>query len=188
MMVFVTCSVLKNEIEVAILALGMDDEVIYISLSLHVDDERMKAKLDERLMEAGTHGEQISMIIGTGCNPEMTQIAETYSAKILPFINCLHLLLGDEMMALNQNENTYFLTGGWLENWRGIFNLGMGRDVYDAKMNFALYDRTLLLDSGTGIPSVEEQFDFFEYTGVPIEPYEITLEHFQKQLLCLKQE
>ncbi|MGV8906876.1 MAG: DUF1638 domain-containing protein [Acetobacterium sp.] len=184
-MVFVACAILEEEIKCAMKELGIQDEVIFIDPALHVDEKRLEAGLIEKLNEAQSRNEKIGLLIGTKCHPGMMEIAKKYEAKIAPNANCAELLLGDKMKELDSECNSFYLSDGWLKNWRRIFIDELKWDACDARQNFGLYERIVFVDTGVGEVSDEDQFDFFEYTQVPIEPYETSLDHFKAQIKSL---
>ena len=101
--------------------------------------------------------------------------------------NCIEILLGEEKVRELDNEcSTFYITDGWLKNWRSIFCEGDYKwDAIDARMNFGRYERILLLDTGLTEFTDEEIIDFYEFTEVPIETYPITLDHLKQEILEL---
>ena len=184
-MVFVACAILAEEIKCAMKELGIQDEVIFIDPALHIDDKLLEAALIEKLNEAQSRNDKIGLLIGTSCHPKMMEIAKKYEAKIAPKANCTDLLLGDKMKELDSECNSFYVSCGWLENWRNIFVDGLKWDACDARQNFGSYERVVFVDTGIGEVSDEDQFDFFEYTQVPIETYETSLDHFKAQIMSL---
>lgn len=187
-MIFVACAILVEEIKCAMKELGMQDEVIFIDPALHVDDKLLESALIEKLNEAQSRKDKIGLLIGTRCHPKMMEIAKEYGAKIAPKINCSDLLLGDKMKELDSECNSFYVSRGWLENWQRIFVDGLKWDACDGRQNFGSYERIVFVDTGIGEVSDEDQFDFFEFTQVPIEPYETSLDHFKEQIMSLKKE
>lgn len=78
--------------------------------------------------------------------------------------------------------HAFYITGGWLENWRNIFIDGLKWDEIDARQNFGYYDRIVLLD--TGLRPVDDLMilEFYEYTQVPIETIPVTLDYMRELL------
>ncbi|MDR0862179.1 MAG: DUF1638 domain-containing protein [Oscillospiraceae bacterium] len=181
-MVIVACSVFEDELRAAMAELNMTHEVLYIPSTLDLDYDELKSALESTLAQAASRGEPIALLYGTACHPEMTAIAERHGAKLLQNKNCIAMLLGEKLDELGEESNTYFLTRGWLKKWQELIRTGVAWSDTDARLNFGVFDRTVALDSGTGDMSDEDLFDFFEYTQVPIEPYEISLERFKQQL------
>jgi len=96
------------------------------------------------------------------------------------------MLLGEKMAELDAEAKTFYLTSGWLENWRKIFMEGLGWDAVDARQNFGYYDRILLLD--TGIVPIDDMnlLEFYDYAQVPVETMPVDPDNLRillKQLL-----
>ena len=183
MKVFVACSVLEDEIKKAMQELGLNNNLSYIEAALHVDLKKLENALKATLADMQNKGEKSAVLLGTKCHPNIEEIAADFNAKIINGSNCIELLLGEEeIKRLDQEAKTFYLTGGWLKNWRKIFIEGLKWDAIDARMNFGFYDRLLLLDTGLREFSDEEILEFFEYTQVPVEIYPVTLDHFKEKL------
>lgn len=185
--VFVACSILSEEIHNAIEGLGFDIKVLYIDAALHVDLDKLETAINGKLEEVKNMRGKPAILVGSKCHPDIETIADKYDAKIIASSNCIELLLGNKMKELDQESKTFYITSGWLKNWRKIFVEGLKWDSIDAKQNFGYYDRILLLDTGLSEISDEDILEFFEYTQVPIEIYPVTLENFKQELLNLSE-
>jgi len=183
--VFVACSMLSEEIQKTMEELGFDNELLYIDAALHVDLDKLETAINGKLEEVKNKGGKPAILVGSKCHPDIQTIADKYAAKIIASSNCIELLLGEKMKEFDQKSKTFYITNGWLKNWRRIFVEGLHWDSIDAKQNFGYYDRVLLLDTGLSEISDEDILEFFEYTQVPIEIYPVTLEHFKQELLNL---
>ena len=138
------------------------------------------ASLNSALDELGEKG--IVMVIGDQCHPDMEKMAGARGGILLRGKNCIEMLLGDRMAQLDAEAKTFYLTGGWLENWRKIFIEGLRWDEVDARQNFGYYDRILLLDTGV-VPIDEEKIlEFYDYSQVPIEIMPVDLDNLRNLL------
>jgi len=118
------------------------------------------------------------------CHPKMSEFIEEYDVIKLQPRNCIELILGKERQnELEKSDKIFYLTQGWLQNWREIFSQGQGWDEIDARQNFGFYDKILLLDTGVSEFNDEDILDFFEYTQVPIEIENIDLAVFKKNVV-----
>jgi hypothetical protein len=123
------------------------------------------------------------LLYGSMCHPDIARMADEYGAALPCEGNCIDMFLSPERKKeLEGGENVFFMTSGWLQYWRDIFQLGQGWDTIDARINFGRYDKCLILDSGSYDISEEEIFDFFEYIQVPIDIEPLTLDHFKNIL------
>jgi hypothetical protein len=89
----------------------------------------------------------------------------------------------DRQKEIEKSEKVFYLTPGWLQNWKDIFLQGQGWDEIDARQNMGFYDKILLLDTGVSEFSDEELLEFFEYTQVPIEIEDIGLAVFKENIV-----
>lgn len=172
------CGILKQEMEH--LAKDENIETSYLDPALHVDFDKLAESLTCALNNMG--GGNTVLVIGTKCHPDMENIAAKHGVRIIKAVNCIEMLLGDRLAQLDAEARTFYLTGGWLANWRKIFIEDLKWDKVDARQNFGYHDRILLLDTGFFPIDDEELLEFFEYTGVPIEVKPIDLENLRKKL------
>jgi hypothetical protein len=174
------CEILRNEIEQ--LLQGKNIEVEYLEAGLHTDFKKLEAAVNNALESMGNCG--VSLGYGTMCHPAMEAIASAKGSKVMQAKNCIEMLLGDQLAELDAQSRSFYITGGWLANWRKIFVEQMHWDKVDARQNFGFYERILLLDTGL-VPIDEEMIlEFFDYTEVPIEVLSVNLDNLEKLLLA----
>lgn len=174
----ISCGILKNELD--FLTRDRNTEVRYIDAALHVDFDRLAGAMKDVFNEAG--GEDTLLVIGARCHPDMEKMAAGYGGRVVGAGNCIEMILGDKMAELDAEARTFYLTAGWLDNWRNIFIEGLKWDGVDARQNFGYYDRILLLDTGVVPIDDEKVLEFFDYTQVPVEIMPVGLDNFQKLL------
>lgn len=172
------CGILRNELEH--LLEGRNIEVNYLDPALHVDLDKLAKQLVASL--ENIDAEDIPLIIGNQCHPELAEMTAARGGRVIGAKNCIEMLLGEKMLELDAENKTFYLTGGWLENWRQIFIEGLKWDAVDARQNFGFYKRILLLD--TGVVPIDEMslLEFFDYAQVPVETMSVGLDYFQKLL------
>ncbi|MTI85679.1 MAG: DUF1638 domain-containing protein [Firmicutes bacterium] len=172
------CGILRHELEHLLEKQNVD--ITYIEAALHVDFDKLAQSVTKNLHGMGGNG--IPLIIGTQCHPEMEQLVAEHGGRVMQAKSCIEMLLGEKMAEMDAEAKTFYLTSGWLENWRHIFMEGLGWDAVDARQNFGYYDRILLLD--TGITPVDEMnlLAFFDYAQVPVEPIQVDLDNLRKLL------
>lgn len=158
-------------------------KVIYTAPALHVDFDKLKDGITQAL-DNNTPEEKVVLFFGAMCHPEMNEFIEEYNVVKLEPKNCIELILGKERQnELEKSDKIFYITQGWLQNWRKIFSQGQGWDEIDARQNFGFYDKILLLDTGVSEFNDEDILDFFEYTQVPIEIENINLTVFKKSVV-----
>lgn len=42
--------------------------------------------------------------------------------------NCIELMMGERMKETDRDSRTFYLTPGWLDSWRELFDSGWGLD------------------------------------------------------------
>lgn len=180
---FVGCSILAEEINLALkeLNLAEQDPIMNIDAALHVDLDLLMNELKAKLDRAANMGTPL-VLLGSKCHPEIQQITQKYKGKIVNGANCIELLLGSKMDELDQEAKTFYITNGWLKNWKEIFVQGLKWDSVDARINFGYYDRILLLDTGVTEIDDLEILEFYEYTQCPIEIIPVTLDNLKEEI------
>ncbi len=185
--VFVACSMLSEEIKKIMEELDLDNKVLYLDAALHVDLDLLEQALESKLREVGSNEKPV-LLIGTKCHPDIQSLANRYKCSIVRGSNCIELLLGPKMKDLDSEAKTFYLTKGWLQNWRKIFIEGLKWDPVDARQNFGFYDRIVCIDTDIGEIAEEDILEFFEYTQVPVEIYPVNLEHLKEEMLNVLQQ
>ncbi|WP_018086223.1 DUF1638 domain-containing protein [Desulfurispora thermophila] len=172
------CGILRHELEY--LLANENVEIRYLDAALHVNLDKLANEITNALKQMS--GDNISLVIGNQCHPEMEDMAAARGGRVIQAKSCIEMLLGEKMAEMDAEAKTFYLTSGWLENWRKIFMEGLGWDAVDARQNFGYYDRILLLD--TGIVPIDEinLLEFYDYTQVPIETISVDLGHLHRLL------
>jgi hypothetical protein len=171
------CGILARELEH--LLRECQAEISYLDPALHVDLDKLAAELEKGMQQVE---EGAALVLGTQCHPDLANLIAGKRMRGIQAKNCIEMLLGDEMARMDSEAKTFYITGGWLENWRSIFIEGLKWDEIDARQNFGYYDRIVLLDTGIWPVDDEMILEFYEYTRVPIEMVPVTLDHLRKLL------
>ena len=176
--IFISCGIFKEEIEYLIRENKFSHRVIFLDPALHVNFDRLKTSLVEALEKNRAEGAAIKVLYGH-CHPEIKELLERYGAKKLGAGNCLEAFVGhEEVVRLNTEATSFFLSAGWINNWEKIFAAGRKDFGFDFKSMFKQYKRILVFDTGV-IPIDEEKVQRFSaFTGLPVERMSITLDHF----------
>lgn len=178
MVKIIACGIMRHELE--FLLKEHDIDTGYIDAALHIDENRLAGALTGKLKDAGGN---VAVVIGAHCHTDMAGIIAAHNSRLINAASCIEMLLGSEEKArLDAEANTFYLTSGWLEQWRAIFIDGQKWDAVDARQNFGYYDRILLLDTGIAPVNDEKILEFYEYTQVPIEIMPVDLRHLNKLL------
>jgi len=175
---FISCGIFKEEIEFLAREKKFPHRVIFLDAALHVNFDRLKASLVDALEKNRAEGAAIKVLYGH-CHPEIMDLLKRYGAKKLRAGNCLEAFVGhEEVVRLNKEAISFFLSAGWIDNWEKIFEAGKKDFGFDFRSMFKQYKRILVFDTGV-IPLNEEKVRLFsEFTGLPVERMSITLDHF----------
>lgn len=182
----ICCGILQKELEQIFDENFVDNKNIsrvYLEPALHVDLDKLYTQLKSTLADSSKTSEKLVLVYGLHCHPELEVLARNFRASIIPARNCIEMVLGEEVIKLNQEAKTFYLTPGWLENWENIFINGLGWDSIAARQNFGFYDRILLLDTGVTPLAEEKILEFFDYTQIPVEIRGIGLQNLRKLIL-----
>jgi hypothetical protein len=175
--IFISCGILQEELRHLAREGLFGGNVVFLDAALHVNFDRLKARLEQALEEAQKTGAELRVIYGH-CHPDMTDILDRYGAKKIEAGNCIEALVGGEEIArLDAEAKTFFLTAGWVNNVEKIFSAGRKEFNLDVSSMFAQYKRIIVFDTGV-IPIDEGKVEkFSKFTGLPVERRSITLKH-----------
>ncbi len=183
----VACGILQPELELIMKRIkelqppGTEIKVTYVPPGLHVDYDKLKDGITSTL-DTVTDDKKV-LLFGSMCHPEIGEFTEKYGVVRLEPGNCVEMILGKERQReIEKTAKVFYLTPGWLQNWRDIFKKGQGWDEVDARINFGFYDKILLLDTGVAPLNDDELLEFFDYTQVPIEIESVDLSLFQNNI------
>lgn len=176
--IFIGCGIFQEELRHLAEKGLFDGNIIFLDAALHVNFDKLKAQLEQALEKTKETGKELKVLYGH-CHPDMIEILDRYGAKKLAAGNCLEAMIGpEEMIRLNAEATSFFLSVGWVNNWEKMFEMGKKDFNFDFKSMFENYKRIVVLDTGI-IPVDEEKIQKFSvFTGLPIERKTITLDYF----------
>jgi hypothetical protein len=183
--VIISCGIFRQEIESLARERGFSKDVVFLDASLHVNFDKLKARLTGALEKYGKGSRKVKVLYGH-CHPEMTEIIARYGAKRIEAGNCLEAIAGAEEIArIDREAKTFFLTSGWVNNWEAMFRLGEEDFNFDFRKMFSSYKRIIVFDI-RGIPVDEEKVrKLSDYAKLPVERRSMTLDHFRKVISAL---
>ncbi|GMO47094.1 MAG: hypothetical protein Ta2B_29020 [Termitinemataceae bacterium] len=177
-----SCGIFQLELEHILpnLREKLGEEILlkFLPPGLDVSEAKLEAAIAEGL--ASFNNRKTALLYGSMCHTNMAELAKTSNSIYPKPANCAAMLLGAEKKkAMDAQGNFYYLTLGGLRLWREIYKEGHGWDDADARVNFASFEKIIVLDTGVIEIPDEELFEFFEYTQVPVEIEKISLDHFE---------
>lgn len=161
-------------------------ETIWIRAGLHSDLNLLEKHLRAALLQTSPRDSDLRLMLGTGCLPQVAELAGGYNIPTLPTKNCVAALVGEDRLRELERDKTLVITPAWIrKTWfaeDGMRAL-LGWDDTDFRINFGRYDRILVLDAGLSPLTDEETLEAFEVIQVPIESEPFSLSHFEEVLL-----
>ncbi|MDR0409427.1 MAG: DUF1638 domain-containing protein [Spirochaetaceae bacterium] len=184
----VSCGIFRYELEKLLpeieVEAGCRLEVDFLAPALDVNAARLEEAVAAPLSRR--EKQPVVLLYGNMCHTEWPRITGKSGALYPNAANCVEMLLSpEEKKAIDAEGNVYFLTMGGLRQWKEIYQQGHGWDASDARVNFGYFDKIVLLDTGVFEISDEDLFEFFEFTQIPIEVMQISLDYFKTTLLTL---
>jgi hypothetical protein len=177
--IFISCGIFKEELEYLIREKGLDWNITFLDAALHVNFDKLKEHLVRTLEENRKEGAELKVLYGH-CHPDIMEILEKYGAKKMEAGNCLEAIVGaEEIKRLDSEAKSFFLTAGWINNWKKMFDLGKSDFDFDFKTMFANYKRIIVFDSHIVPINEDNVIEFSEFTELPVERKSISLDYFQ---------
>ncbi len=170
----ISCGILKDEVDAALKLEGLDVPVFYLSPAPCVDPSSLEKQLVKALQRSSEVADQAVVLIGL-CHRDIDQIIARFPARRLPVNDCFDAILGPRRKQLDREMNTFYTLPAWLRHWKRALVKKLGWDNVDARQNFGLYQRIILLDVGVSPFSDEEILEFFDFTSVPVEITQVDL-------------
>ena len=172
--VLISCGILKDEVEAALENEGLKVPVFYLAPAPCVEPQALEVQLTKALRRSAEIADEAVVLIGL-CHRDIDAIIAAFNAHRLPINDCFDALLGYRRRDVDRGSRTFYTLPSWLRHWRRALVKKLGWDEADARQNFGLYERIVLLDAGVQSFSDEEVLEFFDFTGVPIDIVQIDL-------------
>ncbi len=174
----IACSIFQKELA-AIIKRKVMLNIHWIDAALHANPDKMEKEISAVVSSIETNNDDIRLLFGNGCHPDMGVIAEKCgSARLCNEKNCIQAFLGIEQTQQIEKDRTMIVSPGWLVAWQNIMD-GLGWDKIDVRINMGMYDRIVLIDPNVSDISDEMIIEFFDLVQVPVETFEITLDTFK---------
>jgi len=197
--VIVSCGTLQPELNfLKDTGFLTDTRILYTPPGLHERPEELKTQLQKQMENARRYGEKIIVVYGRRCYINSYDSLQDIDGLIgkrpgevvrIDAENCIDMLTtGEERNEIANGRKIYWLSPGWLKNWKFIF-----KDWDKAKANetFPQNEKAILLDGinffnhyGQRYP--EKVLEFSDWLGLEIEPYNISLERFRNLIVEAK--
>ena len=168
--------------------------VFFTPPGLHERPRELEEQLTRQLAKAREVAQKTIVVYGARCFVDYSDPSRDVDALLreqghgnrhVDALNCVDMLTdAEERGRIADGRKVYWLTPGWLRNWRYIFR---DWDAGKANETFPQNDRAVLLD-GIGFfeqwsaEKPEEVLAFSDWMKIPIEPVNISLARLQELL------
>ena len=196
----VACGTLRRELTYLRDSGFLDaDRVLYTGPGLHAKPEELKAQLRRQLARARESSLHVIVVYGSKCyldanEPTVTidALLDGHNACRVTAESCVDMLCdGQSRDGLAQGQSVLWLSPGWIDNWKRVYQEYLGWDAADANMNFpGYYSKAIVLD-----PQPLHMFDEWtaheperilelsDWTRLPVESRPVTLDRLKDLLV-----
>lgn len=181
--VWLSCGVVRDEME-ELKRLGrIGGELLFLDSMLHMDPPKLEAKLTAALIQRVDKTGRLVLVYGD-CTARMLNLVRSFQVGRINVINCAQLLLGRDRYRQLMHEEAFIVLPEWARRWEYIMKseLGLSQEVAHGLMG---ENRGVLVYLDTGLLPVPEQqlAQFAAYSGLPWRVESITLDCMLATLL-----
>jgi hypothetical protein len=177
--------------------------VLYTPPGLHALPHKLEEHLTRRLAQARQWctDSEIIVVYGKKCHVSTDEPRKRVDTMLDELGEGIVRVQGDygydmlagydhrQRISGGRQDKILWFTPGWLKSWKTVYQKYFGWDAADANANFpGFYDKIVVLDA-LGLADeymtqhAEEILELFDWTGLEVEFYPITLDHFRGLLL-----
>jgi len=184
MYTLISCGVFRNEVEAVIQDLDFPVEPRYLDPGLHVDFDELSSELKQELERC--KNQKIIVAYGA-CHPRMEELLSPYGAVLLDCQSCVDAMITrQEVERRAENGLFFYLSPGWLECWRDMFNR-LNWTQEGARLELGSFKGSIYMDTlGDASKREDALMEFFDYTLLPYEILPVNLDHFRSLIIKAK--
>ena len=186
--VWLSCGVIRSEIEELMRQRLIEGELLFLDSMLHMDPPQLEARLIEYLEHKKDTLGCIVLVYGD-CSAHMLDIVRLFRVGRVSVINCAQLLLGRERYRQLMREEAFLVLPEWASRWEHIMKseLGLNTEVAQGLMG---ENRGVLVYLDTGLVPVPEKHlaAFSAYSGLPWRTETVSLDNMLAILLAARDE
>jgi hypothetical protein len=153
----VSCGILHRELKYLTDIGFLDaDIILYTAPGLHANRDELKSQLTKQLENARKYSQDIIVVYGKNCHPDIDKITQGNRISRLEAEDCIDMLADLEKrkeMSGGRIGSIFWLSPGWLDYagknryvWERIYKDSLGWDNADANVNFGTYRKAIFLD------------------------------------------
>ena len=179
----IACPIFEKELESVLAELNLAPSINYMHYTIHTNPLMMEEQLSEKVVTGRGDNKKIRFLVGKHCKGlrDMTEVVAGCNGKIPQAVNCIDMLIGDELTQKLQKNRTSLMTPAWVRMINRSIADGQW-SVPDARLNLGWYNKILILDTGVDPLSDEQIMEFFDLTQVEIDILPVDLKHFKALL------
>lgn len=195
----VACGTLRRELSCLRESGFLDAErVLLTGPGLHAKPEELKVQLQRQLARAEDACDRVIVVYGSKCYLDLDDPTTTVdsfipdgAARRVRAESCIDMLAdASEREELAEGQKVLWLSPGWIDHWKRIYQQYLGWDAADANMNFpGYYSKAIMLDP---VPlglferwtaeEPERILEFSDWTHLPVESRPVTLDRLKALL------
>jgi hypothetical protein len=202
----VSCGILKRELSY-LEGIGFlnADKVLYTEPGLHANRDELKSQLTRQLENAKKYSENVIVVYGETCHPEIDNITKGNNISRLEANDCIDMLADVKKrkeMSSGEFGSIFWLSPGWLDYavnnryvWERIYRDYLGWEDADAHVNFGTYRKAIFLDPkpmnvigeiNYDVYTPKNIFDFSNWTHLTVSRQVVSLDRLKSLLsMCV---
>ena len=198
----VSCGILKRELSYLTETGFLDaDKILYTESGLHANRDELKSQLTRRLEEAKQFSENVIVVYGETCHPDIDNITQGNRISRIEANDCIDMLADvkkQKEISGKEYGSIFWLSPGWLdyagENryvWERIYQDYLGWEDADAHVNFGTYRKAIFLDPKPmnvigeikyDAYTPKNIFDFSNWTHLTVVRQEVSMDRLRSLL------
>lgn len=151
-LVWISCGVLREEIEQLNQRGDIQGRLEFLDSMLHVSPERLEGRLSAEIDRQGDSDEQIILVYGECC-AGMVELERRPNVTRVDAANCAELLFGRARYRELIMEGAFVFLPEWTGRWRSVFEEELGLPA-DVARDLMTEDRKVLVYADTGLGPV----------------------------------
>ena len=190
----VSCGILHRELNYLKNIGFLDaDKILYTAPGPHANRDELKSQLTKQLENAKKYSQNIIVVYGKNCHPDIDKISQGKGISRLEAEDCIDMLADLEKrkeMSGGKIGSVFWLSPGWLDYagknryvWERIYKDYLKWDDADANVNFGTYRKAIFLDPKP--LNVYDEYtpknilDFSSWTRLVVIRQEVTLDRLK---------
>lgn len=186
--VWLSCGVLRAEMEALHRSGRIEGELLFLSSMLHMDPPKLEQTLTAAL-ENKANGPGCLVLVYGDCSARMLDLVRQFRVGRVNAINCAQLLVGRDRYRQLMREEAFLVLPEWAKRWEHIMKRELGLNAAVAH-DLMGENRKVLVYLDTGLVPVpnSELAEFSVYSGLPWRTETVSLDALLAALLTARAE